>query len=483
MSFTAQLSYVGHYRVAAGFACASFAGVFPLPLTPMELFMIADAREDFGMLCDLELKFEGTIDRPAFETALAIALARNPLLVSLIQRDAAGRWVWVPSGRVPAVDWAPLGTPIAGDYGQRIDLAREIGLRIWVRPGANESIAMFQFQHACTDGIGILAFSEDLMAAYSSALPEGPRVELRPLEPERLKGRGVLGIPPRNFWQQIFDVAVGMREGLRFILQAPVTLVARSAPEQAAGHVVFRSVTLADETVVQLRRLASSCGATLNDLLIRDLMITLRRWQTTSGRKPGRRRLRVLMPQNLRDKDEAAMPATVAMSFAFLTRKASLCDDAEGLLRSIQAETESIRRDKLSLYFQGTIAAVQSAGLLDWILRRPMCFATTVLTNLGNPTRRFVAQFPRVAGQLQVGNLRLVSILGVPPLRPRTRAVWGAFQTASTLSIALKCDPRSYSPLDVEQLLGEYVGQLRASARGASVDPASNARPAASRQD
>ena len=168
----------------------SFAGVFPLPLTPMEEFMIADARDDYAMMCDTELAFEGTIDREAFEAALPLALARNPLLVSLVSRDAAGNHVWVPADRLPTVDWAPLGTPIGGDYGRTLDLAHDMGLRIWVRPGQDESIVMFQFHHACTDGVGFLAFCEDLLAAYAAVHPEGPRVALRPLNPQRLIGRG-----------------------------------------------------------------------------------------------------------------------------------------------------------------------------------------------------------------------------------------------------------------------------------------------------
>ncbi len=153
------------------------------------------------------------------------------------------------------------------------------------------------------------------------------------------------------------------------------------------------------------------------------------------------------------------------MSFAFVTRRAERCDDPDELLRSIRAETEAVRRHKLSLYFLGGIAALQAAGILNWLLRRRICFATAVLTNLGDPTRRFVARFPRSGERLVVGNLLLIRITGVPPVRPMTRSVWAVFQTASTLTISLKCDPRCYCPLDVERLLGEYVSQLRNSSR------------------
>ncbi len=160
-------------------------------------------------------------------------------------------------------------------------------MRIWVRPGQDESIVMFQFHHACTDGVGFLAFCEDLLAAYAAVHPDGPRVALRPLNPQRLIGRGVLGIPQRSRWQQVYDALTGIREGLRFVLQAPWPLAPKVEPGRAAGHVVFRSYTFTDDTVVQLRRLAGQAEATLNDVLLRDLMIALRRWQTASGRAPG----------------------------------------------------------------------------------------------------------------------------------------------------------------------------------------------------
>ncbi len=104
------------------FLAPSFDGLFPLPLTPMEAFMVVDAGEDYSMMCDTELQFQGCVDRDAFDVALAVALDRNPLLGCLVGRDPAGTWVWTPTDRLPPVDWAPLGTPIAADYGHSIDL-------------------------------------------------------------------------------------------------------------------------------------------------------------------------------------------------------------------------------------------------------------------------------------------------------------------------------------------------------------------------
>src|ERR1700756_2742283 len=117
-------------------AVESIDGLFPLPLTTFETLMFTDARTDYPMLVDMELHFQGCIDRAAFDSALSFAVARNPLFTCLVQREGEQAWQWVPSTQVPQVDWAPLGTPIAGSYGALMDLTQQIGLKVWVRYSA-----------------------------------------------------------------------------------------------------------------------------------------------------------------------------------------------------------------------------------------------------------------------------------------------------------------------------------------------------------
>ncbi len=114
----------------------SFAGVFPLPLSTFEFFMFADTRSDYPMMCDLELHFEGCIDRSAFDAGLALAMARNPLFRALVAGDDRGPLIWELTDRVPQVDWAPLGTPLGSRYDEFVDLRTDIGLRIWVARGS-----------------------------------------------------------------------------------------------------------------------------------------------------------------------------------------------------------------------------------------------------------------------------------------------------------------------------------------------------------
>ena len=58
----------------------SFGSVFPLPLTLLESFMVADSRPAYPMLADVELQFQGRLDRAALASALSFAVVVRLLI-------------------------------------------------------------------------------------------------------------------------------------------------------------------------------------------------------------------------------------------------------------------------------------------------------------------------------------------------------------------------------------------------------------------
>jgi hypothetical protein len=367
---------------------------------------------------------------------------------------------------MPSIDWAPLDVPLDDRYDGTVDLTAEIGLRIWVRQGSDRSTVLLHFHHACADALGTFSFVEDFLAAYATLCPGEQVVAQRPLAPARLQRRGLASIPPRNWYQQIFDLFIGGREALRFFLQGPTPMASGSVAEVAAPRApnVMRTRALGPELTKRLRAVASAAGVTVNDLLLCDLFVTMRRWNAQHGQPGTRSRLRILMPQNLREPEDATTPAANIMSFAFLTRRSDCCDDVEALRKNVHAETEAIRRYRLSAYFLGSLAMALAAGVLDKFLASRLCFSSAVLSNFGVPTRRFVAEFPRTDEGIVVGNTVLCGLTGVPPTRPGTRAAFAVVTSTCDLSISVKCDPRHFGPVDAARLLDEYVNQVAATA-------------------
>ncbi len=451
-------------------AKSDFDSVFPLPLTPIEAFMAIDAREGYSLAVDMELRFRGRIDRAAFERALAAAIQRNPLFVCRIEAGHGG-YAWVPSDAMPAIEWLVEGDELGDRYDAFVDLSFDPGLRVWVRVGEERSSVLLHYHHACCDGMGGFSFVEDLLAAYAAALGGEPLVEPRELVPARLLTRAQASVPYRTPLQQIGDSFVGLWEGLKLLFARPQALAAgakgATAPEptvRAPERPGFITMTCSAETKAALRRVAAGAGATTNDVLLRDLFVVLDRWNEAQGDSRRRSRLRILMPQNLREPADAATPAANILSFAFLTRRRAACDRPDALLASIRDETARIKRDKLSLYFLLTVGGVLLAGALPRILKSKTCFSTAVLSNFSYPVRRFATRFPRQGEHLMAGNLLLESIAVVPPPRPLTHATFGVVSTSDSLSITCKWDPHVLSRADAQRLLSDYIAQLQISA-------------------
>ena len=441
--------------------------LFPLHLSPIEIFMLADDQRGHPMTFVIQLQLSGQIDRRALEAALAEALERHPLLRARIEAGKGDLPCWMPAeDQGPEVDWGPEGTPMACPRGEGIDLAREIGLRVWIRQGQERATAVLQFHHACCDGTGAYRFIGDLLAGYgirtatAENRPAFGSVEASLLRTRKRRTLGPGTAPGRGLRR------LAIREGWKILAGRPDPLVAPGAGLRTGSPTAdfpgFLTASLDRTGHQRLRDAAGRCGATLNDLLLRDLFLTIRQWNRRQPSWRPQRRLRIMMPTDLRNGDDFAMPAANLTGYTFLTREARECASPEELLRSIRNETALIKEQRSGTAFMDTIfAASRVRWLLPFLLSRNLCLATAVLSNAGDPSRRFTARFPRRSGRVVCGNLVLEEISGVPPLRPKTRATFSISQYQRRLSISLRCTPRMFRPEDTAILLRLYVERLR----------------------
>ena len=173
----------------------------------------------------------------------------------------------------------------------------------------------------------------------------------------------------------------------------------RTAPVLPADFVVEH---LTEQETAALSHIAATRSAMLNDLLIRDYFLTLAEWNR--GTSEAHRPLRILVPTNMRRREDLQMPAANIFSYAFLTRGARDAQNAVQLLASIRDEMKAIKHIKRGLYYEaGVRLFCMRPSLLRWSLDRKWAFATAVFTNLGAvfdhmplPTR----QGRKVAGNL-----------------------------------------------------------------------------------
>ncbi|HEX6986277.1 MAG TPA: hypothetical protein VF170_12925, partial [Planctomycetaceae bacterium] len=139
-----------------------------LPFAAFEAYMRADDAPAHPMTALFEATYSGRLDRDRLGRALSLTLREHPLLRATIDR-AARRPRWrISEDATPhfcyAEDDVPLRFPGDAEF---IDLRRETGLRVWVRQGQAGGRIVFQFHHACTDGVGVTHFVLDVLRAYA----------------------------------------------------------------------------------------------------------------------------------------------------------------------------------------------------------------------------------------------------------------------------------------------------------------------------
>ena len=220
----------------------------------------------------------------------------------------------------------------------------------------------------------------------------------------------------------------------------------------------------------QLRYAAGQLGVTLNDLLLAEMFHTMRDWNMQHG-GTSRGRLRIMMPSDMRSQRDFAMPAANMTSYNFITRHMRDCDDPTALVRGIRDETVRIKGDhRGKIFIDSIMIAKLVPGLIPFLLSGRRCLSTVTVSHMGDPTRRFLATFPRVGGKLVSGDVVLEDMVGVSPLRPQTRAAVSIVTLYRQLAINVRLDPHTMTLDDTRAFVDMYVERLASQLFAVSLD-------------
>ena len=232
---------------------------------------------------------------------------------------------------------------------------------------------------------------------------------------------------------------------------------------------VTSAVSLDDTDTVALRTLARRRGVTVNDLLLRDLFLTLadRPTERFDGR-PGRDFLRVCMPVNLRTAADAALPTANKVGLGILTRGRHEWADADGLLAGLAAETACIKRRTRGLRPVELFAAGQgiTGRTPGFLVSDRKALATATLSNLGDLSRLIPPALRGERGRLTAGPVTLTAYRTAPPPRPRTRVSLLAASYAGRLTLCVRAEPGVFPDAAAADLLAMFAERVRHTAGG-----------------
>ncbi len=329
---------------------------FPLPLGPLEEYMLCDDRPSYPMSGAFRMRFKGYLEQNAFEKSVRAVMGRHPLLRATVAPARRG-WRWIDNpGWTPTVQWQAKSNAYGFPNTGYLALTEQPGTRLWVVEHPHGHDVILQVHHACGDALGVAGVMEDLLVGY--ALAKGGKAgaaSYRRLDPDRLLRRNSLPVSvleaPTFASKQLVGL-LGVRE---FFMHAPDPLLgSKSPPSNHLPPADFPSPLTVEwdkHQTVRLQTAARAQGVSVGVLLLRDLFLTLHAWRKEQRIGQGAPWLRIAVPMGLRSAVHRDMSMADAMSMVFLDRRLSHLKDRRRLMRSIHLQMLRIKVFRLQYTF------------------------------------------------------------------------------------------------------------------------------------
>ncbi|REJ68155.1 MAG: chromosome condensation protein [Planctomycetota bacterium] len=439
---------------------------YPLGLTAFEESLVQDDRPAYPWNFVLRLRFAGCLHRSPLERALADSVARHPLLRARVSRLQDRRCVWVPAEPHP-LRWSEGPRAAREETLSPLKIEEEAGLRVSASVDGDGTELILQFHHACCDGAAGFQFAEEWLTRYAAYASERSAPALPPVDSQRLPGRNRFGLTATRVLRLFVPQLSGLFGVREFLARKPVPLrphelrLRDSSP--APDYPAALTAHLDPNATRKFRAAARQQGATLNDLALRDLFVTLIEWRHDLKIGDEQDWLRIMVPMNLRSAADVELPAANVVSSVFLDRRKEDGRDEADLLRSLHEQMDLIKRRHLGFtYILSLVVARMLPGGLARHHWDERCVATASLSNLGEPWA--TSPLTGSDGRLTIGDAVLTDVEGLGPLRPQTCAGFSLLTYAGRLGVSLHYDSRALSSTEAADLLDRYVDRLHRSA-------------------
>ena len=456
-----------------------------LRLTPFEEYMLLDNHPVYPMSCFVIFRLRGECNRQFLRESVSATLLRHPLLACSVEETARGEFYWKPNDHPNVLTFADPSEKIENSFTppfsvRGIDLFHEpaIKLTLWTadketeddlespiphvsaRPQkAAETFLFVEVHHSATDAAGAFLFLKDLLTEYavrSGAIPQDtPRHSFDPtLLEQRGKYGRTFGTALRTLPQQLW----GLTRAWKFLMNRPLPLVPfkpnlrKGEPAKGFPTLLFKEFNEADTQRIRAR--GKKQGVTINDLLLQatfSAMETCRqRWNIRLEHSSGQ--LRLAVATDLRTPALADISAANIVSMVFLDRKPKNIRNDDTFLHGIHREMAHIKRCNLGLAFiHGLTIYKKLFGDFRKMIDQNRCWTTGTVSNLGP----LFVDAPFLATEekhLRIGDMELINIYAVPPIRPQS--VFGACLStyAGRLSLTFQYDTEALTRQQAREL-------------------------------
>jgi hypothetical protein len=243
-----------------------------------------------------------------------------------------------------------------------------------------------QCHHAVLDGGALFEVFHDVMLLYTHAV--GGHVLIPKLRPKLLAGRGRLA---PSWWgrlkllpSHVLGLAIAWPILRRTV--APLVPHRPAAPDDPPppGLPAIAGRRFTPEETKAIRAAAKRLGASVTELLMRDVFMALGVWRSEQGVVAPLDWIRLGLPVSLRGPADRQLPAANVFSIVGIDRRGKSLGNRERLLRRAKEDLAMVRKHRLEHTFLLLLGLHRLLpGSLRAYTRRETCRATLVMTNLG----------------------------------------------------------------------------------------------------
>lgn len=472
--------------------------LFPLRISPFEEYFLLDGRGRFPMSENVVWFFRGRPNRELLEDALQEAILYEPTLFATIQKRGT-KYYWETTDPTPQIHLSheTVEHSVLDNSGvlalDRLSAGGSNSVRFHLVTGSDGFLLHSAFNHTLTDGIGIVRFFSYWMALYDNrlrqtlSLPQIPcashcdplsfreREDFHIVYPEPVPlpkrlftiikrislwfARRPLNISPILLRHKITDTGEtntgGTHTGetnakknssaLSAALVIPGTRKAYTDCHRP--RLYWRGFPLA-----AYRESAKALGVSMNTSLLRDLFTASARWlEGITGNKRSRR-LKVVIPINMRTENHGTLPMANMVGYLFVNRRTNLCDRSDEFLHGIEDEIQRLRKWSVGAFFTRGLKFFRAIpGAVYFLTAEFFCHASLVFSNVGQIGTAFVRPDWKENKKIVLADgSELTRMVGAPPVRSNSPIGIGIISCNEEMTLNICVDPDIVSDNDLD---------------------------------
>ncbi|MBR6436530.1 MAG: hypothetical protein IKS45_08490, partial [Thermoguttaceae bacterium] len=421
--------------------------------------------------------FKGRINSDLLVEAYKRVTQHEPLFRAVLVKKNGNQYWDVDDKHLAPLTFETSEKSIEENEGTRYLISmppEERCVKIIVREFCDGVAFEIYIHHAIGDGIGVHQFFADWMKEYdlllhgiteTSALNFHPDVNLFPRREE-------LHFVPKekmSFSTKVYDIYHGIAV---FFAHRVLPMLKEDKIDKSNLSETYPMYwrRFGKDFFLTYKAKAKSLGASVNTLMMRDMYITLRKWNEKHPVddvpiERQKRWFRMLVPINIRTDFHRTVPCANIVGYIFDDRRPVNCDRSEAFLQSIQENIAKCKKYNSGSTFNKVIRILNKIpGIMSLMTSDKQCHCSVILSSVGNICKSCQQEDYRVNDDIRIEHdqypLQLIRMLGAPPNRPHTPFSVGIEQRQGEAFISCRYDLNTVTEETMLEFYNMFVDEM-----------------------